>query len=181
MSDSSATEIRDDLAPTADHQAQVFVERRRIERRTIRRGDGTLPVLVLPEPHIGGRPVASVLVVDDHTLLGDTIVGTLRREGFLAHAVAPTSAADVIGRATVLQPTVALVDLDLGSAEFDGLDLIEPLLDLGVDVVTLLAAQEPLLAAASLEGRRQGGHLQVGAVRHDARRRQVRSPGPAHG
>ena len=135
-------------APSTSRVSEPVIERRRVDRRAIRR---TSEVDVRPVPDIGGRPPASVVVIDDHTLLGDTIVGTLRREGFVSHTVAPTSRGAVLEAVAALGSTVALLDLDLGSAEFDGLDLIEPLLDLGVDVVALLSVQEPLLAAASID------------------------------
>jgi DNA-binding NarL/FixJ family response regulator len=91
------------------------------------------------------------MVIDDHALLGDAIVGVLHREGFHANAVAPNSLAGVVERVVHLAPTIALVDLDLGSTDFDGLDLIQVLQDLGVQVIALLSGDEPVLVAASME------------------------------
>jgi DNA-binding NarL/FixJ family response regulator len=96
-------------------------------------------------------PAASVLIVDDHTLLADSIARALRLEGLVANAAQPTSLAAVLDAASRLAPTVALVDLDLGHPDFTGLDLIGPLGDLGVAVVALTSWSDRLLVAASIE------------------------------
>jgi DNA-binding NarL/FixJ family response regulator len=92
-----------------------------------------------------------VLIVDDHTLLADSIARALRLEGLVANAAQPTSLAAVVDVATRLAPTVALVDLDLGHPDFSGLDLIGPLGDLGLAVVALTSWSDRLLVAASIE------------------------------
>jgi DNA-binding NarL/FixJ family response regulator len=92
-----------------------------------------------------------VVVIDDHDLLCDIIVTTLAYEGFQAASIAPHSVGAVIEECDRIQPTLALLDLDLGCAEFNGFDLIGPLIDRAVDVVILSGSQNRLLKAASLE------------------------------
>ena len=89
--------------------------------------------------------------MDNHALLAESIVRALRAEGFLAQAVEPTSVAAVVEHASLLRPTVVLTDLELGKDRFNGLDLIGPLVGLGIDVVVLTSWRDRLLAAASLE------------------------------
>lgn len=98
----------------------------------------------------------SVLVVDDHATLVDSIGRALRTEGFVAHAAEPSSAAAVLEEAARLGPTVALTALDLGSEDFTGLDLIGPLVALGIRVVVLTSWRDRLLSAASLEAGASG-------------------------
>ena len=105
-----------------------------------------------PDPFIDAtdHPI-SVLIVDDHVLLAESIVRALRVEGFVAEAVEPASVLAVVEQASLLRPTAVLTDLDLGSTRFDGLDLIGPLVLLGIKVVVLTRWRDRLLAAASLE------------------------------
>lgn len=128
-----------------------LIDRRRVDRSSIDAGGARRSQLLRGSAGHEPRPVAATVVIDDHTLLGDTVVRTLRREGFHADAVQPSSLAAVVERTAELAPTIALLDLDLGSAHFDGLDVIEPLLDLGIHVIALLSSEEPLLVAASVE------------------------------
>lgn len=109
-----------------------------------------------PEIDLRDDPATSVLIVDDHTLLADSIMRALRIEGLLANTVDPTSPSVVLDLAAGLTPSVALVDLDLGTADFSGLDLIGPLAELGIGVVALTSWSDRLLAAASIEAGASG-------------------------
>jgi DNA-binding NarL/FixJ family response regulator len=107
---------------------------------------------MISEIDLRDDPATSVLIVDDHTLLADSIARALRSEGLVANTAQPSSLAAVLDLAARLTPTVALVDLDLGSSTFDGLDLIGPLAALGTAVVALTSWTDRLLVAAGLEG-----------------------------
>jgi len=72
-----------------------------------------------------------VLVVDDHELLSDTVAVALRQYGIEVHTAAGPSAAVVVDAARALAPVLVLLDLDLGPQLGSGLDLIEPLLQVG--------------------------------------------------
>ena len=88
------------------------------------------------------RPAVSVLVVDDHVLLANSVMSALRRQGFDATSVHPDSPVAVLDEAERVRPKVVLLDLDFGSALFSGLDLIHPLTELGIAVVVLTGWQD---------------------------------------
>ncbi len=93
----------------------------------------------------------SVLVVDDHVLLANSVMSALRRQGFDATSVHPDSPAAVLDEADKVRPKVVLLDLDFGNPLFSGLDLIHPLTALGIAVVVLTGWQDRLLSASCLE------------------------------
>lgn len=148
------------LEETAKRQADAEADgemragdRRRLDRRLLAQaGDVDTTALV---PAGAPRP-AAVVVVDDHALLADTMVHALRREGFLADPIAPTGADEILAEVVRRRATVALVDLDLGTPDFDGFDLVEPLVDAGVHVVVMSSTPDPLLLAASFEAGARG-------------------------
>ena len=104
-----------------------------------------------PENGEGSTPAVSVLVVDIHSLLADSVMRALRLEGYDAHAADPSTSAAVLESARLVEPAVALVGLDFGSGEFSGLDLIGPLTEMHIAVVVLTGWQDRLLTAVSLE------------------------------
>lgn len=135
--------------PSAGDLFLVRRDRRRFPRDLTGRPGVAPPAAILVASD--GARVPVVVLVDDHSLLGDVVVETLRRQGFLSAAVLPTSADAVVEQVVALGATMALVDPDLGSAVFDGLTVMGPLRDLGIDVVALTSVDDPLLSAASLE------------------------------
>jgi DNA-binding NarL/FixJ family response regulator len=83
----------------------------------------------------------SVLVVEDHELLGESLAIALRLEGYDVHRPTLARDTDLVALAERLRPRVALVDLDLG--EFgDGTRLIAPLTKGGTDVVVVTASRD---------------------------------------
>ncbi len=91
-----------------------------------------------------------VLIIEDHALLAQTLVIALNAEGCRAQV------ADLLGPATLLQqvraqrPTVVLLDLDLG-AFGDGVDLVQPLTDLGARVLVVSGTTDRLRLAETVE------------------------------
>ncbi|HUF33045.1 MAG TPA: response regulator transcription factor [Acidimicrobiales bacterium] len=145
VSPSGTTAGERDPSPTG-----TTAERRRLDRRVVARSEGT-SCAGLAVPEDGPRPACAVVVVDDHAVLADAIVRALRREGFAAAAVDPSTPDGIMEAIAGLGPTLALVDLDLGLSEMSGFDLIGPLREQGVDVVVLSASDDQLLKAASIE------------------------------
>ena len=143
-----SAEQRGEPAPDgAAGRGSRSLERRAVDRSLLR----SSAAAGRPSSTGDGRPVASVVVIDDHGLLCDIIVTTLAYEGFQAASVPPTSVSAVIDGCDRRRPTLALLDLDLGCPEFNGFDLIGPLVDRAMDVVVLSGSQNRLLQAASLE------------------------------
>jgi DNA-binding NarL/FixJ family response regulator len=96
-----------------------------------------------------------ILIVDDSKVARQVLAASLRIEGFDPVTVARDVTPDaVVVQARELGPALALVDLHLGP-EIHGAQLIEPLKELGVQVVVLTGA-----APAHERGR----CLQLGAV-----------------
>jgi two-component system nitrate/nitrite response regulator NarL len=95
--------------------------------------------------------VISVLVVDDHMLLANSVMRALHVEGFETSTVQPESPTAVLEAAAEGKPAVVLLDLDFGNPTFSGLDLIHPLTALDIAVVVLTGWQDRLLTASCLE------------------------------
>ena len=93
----------------------------------------------------------SVLVVEDHELLAETLRLALSEEGIPAATVAPTSTADVLAAAGHLHPGVVLLDLDLGEPIGDGSALVQPLVELDSAVLVLTGITEHTRVAVALE------------------------------
>ena len=94
-----------------------------------------------------------VLIVDDHIMIAQAMAGALRSEGFspVEHVAADELSVDgVLSVANRVQPTVALVDLNLGDGS-SGVSIIAALVGRGVRVVAFSANESPLAAAESLE------------------------------
>lgn len=105
------------------------------------------------------QPDAAVLVVDDHELVGTSLVLGLRSEGLAAHRCRPGDPAAVLAAAAELSPGLVLLDLDLGrdpaGRRIDGLALVEPLLAAGWRV---------LILSGTSDHARVGGALAAGAA-----------------
>jgi DNA-binding NarL/FixJ family response regulator len=102
---------------------------------------------------------APVLIVDDHELVGTSLLFSLRGDGFDAHLTYRGSADAVLAAAERLTPGLVLLDLDLGrDAEgrpLDGVQLVSPLIAAGWQVIIL---------SGSSDHARIGSALDAGAV-----------------
>jgi two-component system nitrate/nitrite response regulator NarL len=94
----------------------------------------------------------SVLLVDDHAVIGVPLTMALESSGF-----GPVVAADpddlsleaVLAEAEALRPDIVLLDLHLGGERL-GLPMIEPLLALGAKVVMFTATEDARLVVEGL-------------------------------
>lgn len=104
-------------------------------------------------------PSSSVLIVDDHELVGASLQFSLRSHGLVAHRCPATDRAAVLADAARYPPGVVLLDLDLGrdrsGARIDGVTLVEPLRAAGWRVLVL---------SGSVDLARLGAALAAGAV-----------------
>lgn len=89
---------------------------------------------------------ASLLLIDDHVVIAQAMVDSLRSAGYDPVEYLPPDSLDVdsvLAVAGPLRPDVALVDLNLG-AERSGITLIGPLVGLGTKVIAFTASDDPL-------------------------------------
>jgi DNA-binding NarL/FixJ family response regulator len=98
----------------------------------------------------------TVLIVDDHELIGASLQMTLRGAGIDAHLCGPSGGAGVIlAAAARLPPGVVLLDLDLGrdstGRTVDGAALVEPLCAAGWRVVMLSGTADRARIGAALD------------------------------
>lgn len=93
---------------------------------------------------------ARLLLVDDHRLLVETLQMSLGAVGFDV-SVSPCSTFDeVLAEADAVRPTLVVLDLDLEGAGY-GYDLIDPLQDLGAEVLILTGTTDRMELARCLE------------------------------
>lgn len=116
-------------------------------------GDGRVS-----RPPWGGDPggaldSATVLILDDHELVGTSLAAALRGEGEQATFRASHSVADVRTATTSLQPGLLVLDLDLGrdpqGRKVDTIPLI-PELRCGWRILVLSGSSNPVRIGASL-------------------------------
>lgn len=109
----------------------------------------------IPDPAEHSAQRFPVLVVDDHELIGSTMVLALRERGYEAVRCGISSRGEILATAAALPPGLVLLDLELGrdasGATIDGTDLIA---DLDADgwrvlVITGLVSQDRLAAAVT--------------------------------
>lgn len=93
----------------------------------------------------------SVLIVEDHELLAQSLVYALRAEGLEAQTFAPTSAEHILKVAEQRRPDVVLLDLELGGDIGSSLDLVRPLTDQGAAVMMVTGVTDRLRLAECLE------------------------------
>jgi DNA-binding NarL/FixJ family response regulator len=98
---------------------------------------------------------APVLIVDDHELVGASLLLSLRAEGLEAHLACRGDADGVLSVIARLRPGVALLDLDLGRDEqgrrLDGAQLVGPLTTAGWKVIILSGSSDPVGIGAALD------------------------------
>ena len=93
----------------------------------------------------------SVLLVEDHELLAETLRVALMAEGIPVRIVAPTSAAAVLAAAADNRQALILLDLDLGEGVGDGTTLIGPLIGLGNTVLVVTGSTVRVQIAAAVD------------------------------
>jgi len=92
-----------------------------------------------------------VLIVDDQRLLADSLCLALRLEG-LEPVVAPvTNRNDLMELVRADPPALVLLDLALGDALGDGVDLVAPCVEAGSRVLVLSGTTDTMWVAAALE------------------------------
>lgn len=114
-------------------------------------------------------------VVDDHALLGQTLVASFRDAGIDAH-MAPVSGRDAMMSAVAAhRPDVVLLDLDLGEPIGDGVTLVAPLRALGFKVLVMTGVQDQRRLDAVVEAGADGVVLKTAPFEDllDAARRLV--------
>ena len=94
---------------------------------------------------------ASVLIIEDHELLAQSLLFALRAEGLTVESIKPTTADLILKTADELRPTVVLLDLDLGGDVGSSLPLIEPLERLGAQVMMVTGVTDRVRLAECLE------------------------------
>jgi len=97
-------------------------------------------------------PSPSILIVDDHELVGTSLAVALTAEGLRARRAGALDVVGVLKEAATLPPGLALLDLDLGrdrqGRRRDGVDLVVPLIELGWSCMVLSAADRSRVGAA---------------------------------
>ena len=116
------------------------------------------PPLPHPAPP-AEQPGATVLIVDDHELVGTSLVLSLQAEGLAAVRCGPESYASVLAEARRRAPGLTVLDLDLGldtaGRRIDGGPLVQPLVESGWRV---------LILSGTSDHARIGGALAAGAA-----------------
>lgn len=96
-------------------------------------------------------PAPSVLLVEDHELLAQTLKVALASEGVATEFVAPTSAQAVLTVVEQSRPSLVLLDLDLGSPIGDGAELVRPIVALGPSVLVVTGVTDLTRVAVAVE------------------------------
>lgn len=93
---------------------------------------------------------ATVLIVEDHELLAQSLSLALAAEGMTVE-IAPPHSDGVLQSARSRPPSVVLLDLDLGAGRDPGEALLPPLVALGAAVLIVSAATDELRLGTVLE------------------------------
>ena len=96
-------------------------------------------------------PAASLLIVEDHAVLAQTLTVALRAEGFEIHIPDDLSSEAVIRFAEAANVDVVLLDLDLGAGASGGVSMIAPLRAIGAEVVVVTATADTAKLGECLE------------------------------
>ena len=94
---------------------------------------------------------ASVLIIEDHELLAQSLVFALRAEGVDADTLKPETTDQILKVAEERRPTVVLLDLELGGEIGDSIPLIGPLEELGAQVMMVTGVTNRVRLAECLE------------------------------
>ena len=100
------------------------------------------------EPPVPTEP--SVIVVDDHQLIAETLQAALNQRGIAAVAVAPAESSELLATLLAQAPRLVLLDLDLGD-HGDSTPIIADLTAAGVKVLVVTGVEDRARVAAALE------------------------------
>jgi two-component system nitrate/nitrite response regulator NarL len=92
----------------------------------------------------------TVLVVEDHALLAQSLVIALNAEGCPARVATLISPTMLLQQVRTYRPAVVLLDLDLGALG-DGVDLVRPLTELGARVLVVSGTTDRVRLAETVE------------------------------
>jgi DNA-binding NarL/FixJ family response regulator len=106
------------------------------------------------EPASDPTPEPTVLIVDDHDLVGTSLAYNLSAEGLDARRAASVDVTGVLAEAATSPVGLALLDLDLGrdrsGRRFDGVDLVGPLTERGWRCIVLSSTVDRTRIGAAL-------------------------------
>jgi DNA-binding NarL/FixJ family response regulator len=106
----------------------------------------------MPEP--SAPPSPTVLIVDDHDLVGTSLAYSLCAEGLRARRAGAVDVVGVLAEAAEVPTGLALLDLDLGrdrnGRRFDGVDLVAPLTERGWRCIVLSSTADRARVGAAL-------------------------------
>jgi DNA-binding NarL/FixJ family response regulator len=91
----------------------------------------------------------SVLIVDDHALVAQTLALALRTRGMKAAVAADLTPSSVVDLGVATRPELVLLDLDLGGGA-DGTELIPRLRALGIRVLVVTGSTDRFRLAATV-------------------------------
>lgn len=91
----------------------------------------------MTEPEGQSPGVDRLLILEDHELLSGTLALALRQRGLHVEAMNGPSREAVLERVAALAPVLVLLDLDLGPALGNGVELVGPLVEAGARVVIM--------------------------------------------
>ena len=100
-----------------------------------------------PARTAAGERTPRILVIEDHELLGQILVHALQREGLFADDAEIESIEGILETARRFEPTLVLLDADLGPETGNSLPLLGPLTDMGAAVVILTGSTDRLVHA----------------------------------
>jgi DNA-binding NarL/FixJ family response regulator len=104
----------------------------------------------------------TVLIVDDHRLVGEGLEFALRLDGFASVLSACESAEAVLEEARHLAPDLVVLDLQLAHVGY-GYDLIRPLVAMGATVLVLTGVTDRIQLAMCLEAGATGVMSKAGS------------------
>ena len=111
-------------------------------------------VRTLPSGLRAGLGQPTVLIVDDHDLVGTSLAYSLSAEGLDARRAAAVDVVGVLAEAATSPVGLALLDLDLGrdrsGRRFDGVDLVAPLTERGWRCIVLSSTADRTRIGAAL-------------------------------
>ena len=96
------------------------------------------------------QDAVAVLIVEDHTLLAQSLLIALNAEGCHAQVAELTSPKALLAHVRATRPDVVLLDLDLGVLG-DGVDLVKPLTELGARVLVVSGTTDRRRLAETVE------------------------------
>ena len=95
--------------------------------------------------------MTSVAIVEDHVILAEAIAAELRLRSYRVEILALDE--PIPAQAQAADVDVVLLDLELGAGRLSGIDLIEPLVDLGLPTIILTGVtRRMVIAEAVLRG-----------------------------